>query len=191
MLLLSAGLIGLLLIGSMSAGSGSSSKVLSLESRSGEMTAGGEAMIEASQNMDAAAALIERQADRNGDADLGELAQRWRNEAGALRDRGLELTLSIAADSMIHDPDAAHQLNPNNLSANGGIMVTEAQAMIEHGSDMHQQAAWLRESGVLLPDVTGQLAGSADALITAGEQLEREGEEMQDYAEQVLQSIGS
>jgi hypothetical protein len=154
------------------------------------MTAGGVALIRAAQSMETAAAVLEERATATGDPTLADLAQHWRNDAEALRARGVRLLFSATADSMVHDPARAHELNLENLRANGEMMAVDGKTMIEHGKEMSQQVATLLAAGVLSSDLAAQLTAAADELVATGEQLEREGTAMRDDAETMLRSIG-
>lgn len=150
------------------------------------MTAGGAAMIQAAEGM-AAAAQTMLGSDVPEMVDLG---QHWTQDARALRERGAWMVLSSTAESMVHDPDKAHELDLQSLRGNGLSMAAEGQAMSAHGKEMAAEAEQLRQGGVLSDDLSGQLVAEAQALIDAGDALARDGERMRDYAETLLQSIG-
>jgi hypothetical protein len=62
--------------------------------------------------------------------------------------------------------------------------------MVGHGQEMAAQVDQLRRDGVLTDAMADELAADAKALVDAGEALVRDGEQMQEYAEKLLQSIG-
>jgi hypothetical protein len=150
------------------------------------MTAGGAAMIQAAEGM-AGAAQTMLASDVQEVIDRG---QHWAEDARALRERGAWMVLSSTAESMVHDPDKAHELNLQNLRGNGLSMAAEGRAMSEHGKEMAAEVEQLRQDGLLSDDLSGQLTADAQALVDTGDALARDGERMRDYAEKLLQSIG-
>ena len=62
--------------------------------------------------------------------------------------------------------------------------------MVAHGEEMAAQVSDLRDSGVLTSPIADRLAETANEMITTGERLARDGTEMRDYAERMLQSLG-
>lgn len=150
------------------------------------MAAGGTAMIQAAAGMSGAAQTM----IASGDPALNELANHWEQDARALREQGAWMVLAATADSMIHDPDKARELNLQNLRGNGMSMAAEGQAMVEHGNEMAAEVDKLRREGALNESMADELTADAKALITAGESLVQDGEWMQEYAEKLLQSIG-
>lgn len=150
------------------------------------MTAGGVAMIQASQLMACAAqAMI-----ASGDPKLVDRGQQWQQDARALADDGAWMVVSASADSMIHDPAKAKELDLLNLRGNGISMSAEGEAMAQHGEEMLTEVAQLRESGALPAATADDLAASAKALIASGQALQRDGQRMQDTAESLLRSLG-
>lgn len=150
------------------------------------MAAGGTAMIQVAAGMSQAAQTM----IATGDPTLNELANHWEQDARALRDRGAWMVLAATADSMVHDPDKARELNLQNLRGNGMSMAAEGQAMVEHGNEMVTAVDQLRQEGVLNEAMADELTADARALVAAGESLMRDGERMREYAEKLLQSIG-
>lgn len=150
------------------------------------MAASGSAMIQAAAGMSRAAQTM----IASGDPTLNELANHWEQDAWALREQGAWMVLAATADSMIHDPDKAREVNLQNLRGNGMSMVAEGQAMADHGREMLAQVAQLRQDDAIAPDFADDLTTSAEQLVTAGEALVRDGEGMQEYAERLLASLG-
>ena len=150
------------------------------------MAAGGTAMMQAAAGMSQAAQTM----IASGDPTLNERAQHWEQDARALREQGAWMVLAATADSMVHDPDKAHELNLQNLRGNGMSMAAEGQAMVEHGNEMAAEVDRLRREGVLNEAMADELTADARALVAAGETLVRDGNRMQEYAEKLLQSIG-
>jgi hypothetical protein len=153
------------------------------------MRVAGEAMNQVAQGMETAAALIAER-ERSGDAALAELGRHWAQDAQALHERAGWLMAAAGADSMVHDPNKAQQLNLYNLRANGSVMVAEGQAMVEHGREMKEQVGELLTAGAIGPELADKMTAAADALIASGETLERDGKRMQDSAERLLTSLG-
>lgn len=154
------------------------------------MTAAAFAMFAAADAMDDGADRLDAQAVARDDAGLRSHAAHWRGDARVLRDRGVWMLLSETAGSMTHDPDQAHQLDLRSLRANGESMIVEGEAMIEHGEEMLDEVIDLHNDGILLNGLYTFLAEAADLLITAGEQIKHDGEEMRAYAERMLDSLG-
>lgn len=150
------------------------------------MAAGGTAMIQAATGMSRAAQTM----IASGDPALNELANHWEQDARALREQGAWMVLAATADSMVHDPDKARELNLQNLRGNGMSMAAEGQAMVEHGNEMAAEVDQLRQGGVLNETMADELTADAKALVAAGEMLVRDGDRMREYAEKLLQSIG-
>lgn len=150
------------------------------------MTAGGAAMIQAAQGMAEAAQTMLA----SGVPEVADRGQHWAQDADALRERGAWMVLASTAESMVHDPDEAHELDLQNLRGNGLSMAAEGQAMSAHGKEMAVEVEQLRQDGVLSDELAAQLATDAKALIDAGDALARDGERMREYAETLLQSIG-
>jgi len=153
------------------------------------MTAAGTAMIQAAQALDEAAQALLNEAERLDDPELAELPRRWQEDATTLRSRGSWMIVAVTADSMVHDPDRARQVNLRNLRGNGLVMQAEGQAMIRYGQAMIEQVDQARSRGAISPDLADNLSATAEALIAAGEQLERDGRKMQAYAERLLTSL--
>ena len=119
-----------------------------------------------------------------------ENGQHWVLDAQALRQQAAWMVLSATAADMIHDPATAHELNAWNLKGNGLAMTGEGQAMVEHGQAMATQVAQLSETGALTPETADQLVAASEELITTGETLGRDGQRMQETADQMLALIG-
>lgn len=150
------------------------------------MATGGAAMVQAADDMDRAARLMIA-------SDVPALVDRgrhWELDARALRDRGAWMVLSASAESMVHDPATAAELNLESLRGNGLSMAAEGRAMVEHGQTMATEVERLRRDGVLDDALAGELAADATALVATGEVLERDGERMREDAEKLLESIG-
>lgn len=162
----------------------------SLEARGGAMSSGGLAMIGAADTLGSAAEQIETQARDVDYPDLAALATEWQIEAAQLRAQGIEMTASLSAESMVHDPATAPEFDPASLRGNGSVMVAEGQKMVDLGGELNEQIAILSDVGILPPGMVMQLSSSASALINAGEHLVQEGQDMQEYADQLLRSIG-
>ena len=150
------------------------------------MAAAGAAMVAAAQGMESAAAALVA----SGDPALAELGQHWQADARVLRARGAWMVTSSTSDSMVHDPDRVHELNLENLRANGTVMAEEGRALADHGREMAAQVEQFRQDGAISAAVADDLAARAAALVAAGEALERDGEQMQEYAESLLKSLG-
>jgi len=153
------------------------------------MTAAGTAMIQAAQALDEAAQALLREAERLDDSELEELARRWQQVATTLRSRGSWMIVAVTGDSMVHEPDWARQVNLRNLRGNGLVMQAESQAMIGYGQAMIEQVDQARSRGAIPSDLADKLGTTAEALVAAGEQLERDGRIMQAYAERLLTSL--
>lgn len=150
------------------------------------MAAGGAAMIQAAQAMaEAAQSML-----TSGVPQVIERGQHWAQDARALRERGAWMVLASTAESMVHDPDQAHELDLQSLLGNGMSMAAEGQAMAAHGAEMAAEVEQLRQDRVLSEDLSEQLMADAQALMDAGEALARDGERMREYAEALLRSIG-
>lgn len=150
------------------------------------MTSGGAAMIQAAQGMaEAARLMLASEAPQ-----VVERGQHWAQDATALQERGAWMVLAATAESMVHDPDKARELNLQNLLGNGMSMAAEGEAMAAHGNEMAAEVAQLRQDGALSDDLSEQLTADAQVLVDAGEALARDGERMRDYAESLLRSIG-
>ena len=150
------------------------------------MTDAGLAMIQAAQSMEAAATLMAA----SGDPTLVSLAGHWLQDAQALRTRGAWMIVTATSDSMVHDPDAVHELNIANLQANGVAMELEGEAMAEHGRAMIAQVEQLRANGSLPENVASDLIARGQDLITTGDQMASDGKTMQKDAERLQQSLG-
>ena len=150
------------------------------------MATGSTAMIQAAAGMSRAAQTMVA----SGDPTLSELANHWEQDARALREQGAWMVLAATADSMVHDPDKAREVNLQNLRGNGMSMAAEGQAMVEHGNEMAAEVDRLRRDGALNEAMADELTADARALVTAGESLVQDGEWMQEYAKRLLQSIG-
>lgn len=150
------------------------------------MTAAGAAMIQAADGMARAAAAM----TATEDPALVKLGEHWAEDAVALRERGAWMVLAATADSMVHDPDKARELNLQNLRGNGLSMEAEGQAMAAHGAEMAAEVEQLRRDGALSDAESEALTAAAKDLSDAGEALAREGARMREYAENLLRSIG-
>jgi hypothetical protein len=150
------------------------------------MTNAGLAMIRAAQSMEAAADVMAA----SGDQTLVDLAGHWYQDARALREQGAWLIVTATSDSMVHDPDKARELDLVNLRANGITMEDVGQAMADHGRAMNAQVAQLRQAGSLPAAMADDLTARGQDLITAGEQMARDGKKMEEYAKSMLQSLG-
>lgn len=150
------------------------------------MTAAGAAMIRAAEGMaETATTMI-----ASGVPALVDLGGHWAQDARALRERGAWMVLAATADSMVHDPDNARELNLQNLRGNGLSMTAEGQAMVDHGEEMLAAVEQLRRDAAVEDGVATELSNQANALIAAGQALQRDGERMRQYAENLLRSIG-
>ena len=150
------------------------------------MADAGAAMIASAHGTETtAAALI-----ASGDPALVELGQHWLADARMLRARGAWMVTSSTSDSMIHDPDRVHELNLENLRANGMVMAEEGRSLAGHGREMAAQVEQLRQGGTISAAVADDLTTRAAALVAAGEALQRDGERMQEDAENLLKSLG-
>lgn len=150
------------------------------------MAAGGAAMIEMASVMDEASALLAA----SGDPQLADLGEHWVLDAQALRRQAAWMLLSATAADMIHNPATAHELNARNLKGNGLAMSAEGQAMAEHGREMTAQVEHLREAGVLPAERADQLIAAGQEMVETGEALQRDGQRMQDVADDMLALIG-
>jgi hypothetical protein len=150
------------------------------------MATGGAAMIEMARVMDEAAALMLN----SDDPQLVALSQHWVLDAQALRQQASWMVLSATAADMIHDPAKAHELNAWNLRGNGLAMAAEGQAMADHGRAMTTQVEQLRASGALSPDLADRLVAAGQEMMATGEALQRDGQRMQDVADDMLALIG-
>jgi hypothetical protein len=154
------------------------------------MPAAGVALTNMAQAMDDGASALDAEAARSGDQQMADLAGHWREDAQTLRAMGVQLLVTTNASGMVHDPDAAYELDLEGLRANGELMLFDGKAMVAHANEMEQQIASLRGSGALPKALSDQLAATTDQLKKTGEQLERDGQGMRDYADQMLRSIG-
>jgi hypothetical protein len=150
------------------------------------MTEAGIALTRAAQSMEAAADLMAA----SGDQALVDLAGHWYQDARALREQGAWMIVTATSDSMVHDPDKARELDLVNLRANGIAMEDAGQAMADHGRAMNAQVAQLRQAGSLPAAMADDLTARGQDLITAGEQMARDGKKMQAEAESLLRSLG-
>jgi hypothetical protein len=150
------------------------------------MAAGATAMIQMARVMDEAASLMLA----SGDPELVALGQHWVLDAQALRQQAAWMVLSATAADMIHDPATAHELNARNLKGNGMAMTAEGQAMAAHGQDMTDRVERLGDAGSLAPHLTEQLVAAGQQMIDAGEALQRDGQRMQEVADDMLALIG-
>jgi hypothetical protein len=150
------------------------------------MTAGSVAMIHMAQIMDEAATLLLAASD----AQLVDLSRHWAFDAQALRQQAAWMVLSATAADMIHDPATAHELNARNLKGNSMAMTAEGRVMAEHGRAMTAQVEQLREAGALPPDLADQLEAAGAELIATGAALERDGQQMEESADLMLELIG-
>lgn len=150
------------------------------------MSAGSVAMLQASQAMAQAARVMRG----SGDPALVDLAAHWDQDARALREQAAWMVLAASADSMVHDPDKAHELNLQNLRGNGMSMAAEGQAMADHGREMLAQVKQLQQSGAIAPEIADDLTAAGQQLVSTGESLVRDGQRMQEYAERLLGSMG-
>lgn len=150
------------------------------------MTAAGIAMIQAAQSMEAAAAVMVA----SGVQSLVDLGGHWYQDARALRDQGVWMSMTATSDSMVHDPKKARELNLSNLNANGAVMQAEGEAMAQHAREMLAQVDQLRSSGALPATVADDLATRGNGMISIGDQMAQDGEQMQDDAERLGRSLG-
>lgn len=150
------------------------------------MVAAGATMIQASRTMAAAA----RTMAESDDPTVVELGRHWAEDARALAERGAWMVASATAESMVHDPSKARELDLLSLLGNGQSMAAEGQAMIEHGREMVAEVERLRGGDALPAERLDQLAAHAEALIAAGETLVEDGNRMQRDAESLLRSMG-
>ncbi len=150
------------------------------------MTDAGIAMIRAAQSMEAVADVMAA----SGDQALVDLAGHWYQDARALREQGAWMIVTATSDSMVHDPNKAHELNLVNLQANGVVMENEGQAMVDHGRAMIGQVASLRQGGSLPSAMADNLTARGQDLITTGEQMARDGKKLREVAETLLHSLG-
>lgn len=152
----------------------------------GTMSASGTAMIQVADGMEGVTPTLLS----SNDPAVASLGEHWVQDAAALRERGVWMISSASSDAMVHNPDRAHEINLQNLLGNGMVMVSEGQAMRAHGEEMIADVEGLRDEGILPGDVADELIAEAQALADAGDRLERDGEEMQQTAEDLLRSIG-
>jgi hypothetical protein len=150
------------------------------------MASGATAMIQMAQIMDQAANLMLGA----NDPQLIELGQHWVLDAQALRQQAAWMVLSATAADMIHEPATAHELNARNLKGNGMAMRAEGRVMAEHGRAMAAQVEQLRQAGALPAELADQLVSAGAELVTTGEGLERDGQRMEEDADQMLALIG-
>jgi len=150
------------------------------------MAAGGAAMVQAAAAMDDAATIMLA----SNDPQLVAMAHHWVLDAQALRQQAAWMVLSATAADMVHDPARAHEINAWNLKGNGMAMVEEGVAMREHGQTMIAQAQQLRQRGALPQGVADQLIAAGQDLVTMGEAAQRDGQRMEDDADQMLKLIG-
>lgn len=154
------------------------------------MTGAAVAMVRTATAMEAGAAVLDTEAQRQNDPALADLATHWRTDAQDLRGRGIWMLLSQTAGSMVHDPDLAHELDLRSLRANGEAMIVEGESMTAHGEEMAAMVSDLKDGGILTGIVADQLAETADGLTSTGERIAKDGRDMRDYAERMLESLG-
>jgi hypothetical protein len=150
-------------------------------------------MAEAAAAMVSAAEGLEETAPAliaTGDPALVALGELWLADARVLRARAAWLVSTATSDAMVHDPARAHELNLDNLRANGKAMAAEGRSLSELGRELAARVEELSRHGTIAGAVAGDLTARAAALLAAGERLERDGERMQDYAKDLLRSLG-
>lgn len=150
------------------------------------MAGGGGAMVEMARVMDDAVALMLG----SDDAQLVALGRHWALDAQALRRQAAWTVFSATAADMVHDPAKARGLNAWNLKGNGMAMSAEGRAMAEHGHAMTAQVVQLQAAGAIPSDLAERLVVAGEELIAIGEPLERDGQRMQDVADDVLALAG-
>ncbi len=108
-------------------------QIAALRVNGNPMVAGGRAIIAMADAMDNVATALLTSSSLAGDSQRAELGRHWKADASMMRTRGNWMILAATADSMIHDPDAARQVNLQNLRGNGLVMEHEGNALIAHG----------------------------------------------------------
>lgn len=154
------------------------------------MAAGGRAIIAMADAMDTVATVPLTSSSPAGDSQRAELGQHWKRDASVMRSRGNWMILAATADSMIHDPDAARQVNLQNLRGNGLVMEHEGNALIAHGHAMIDEVNRAQAEGWLSPDLARQALDRAWEIVALGERLKRDGQDMQAEADRLLRSLG-
>lgn len=149
------------------------------------MTRAGIAMIDASAEIDAAAAVLLA----TGEPSLVQLGEHWSQDARSLTVRGRWMIVTATSDAMVHEPEQAGELNLANLEANGAVMVAHGASLARHGQELIGRVDRLRESDELDPATLDALTASGEELIAIGERLERDGERMVDEAERLRRSL--
>jgi hypothetical protein len=158
-----------------------------------ESAASGVAMTAAATAMNDAARLMEAVVPALALATTpiaASFATHWRLDAGSLRAQAAWMVETSTSDGMIHDPSHTYAVNLRNLEANGDVMVTEGQNLARHGRAMQADVDTLGATRSLTVTDVAALATAAQALISAGERLERDGARMQDAARDTLVSLG-
>lgn len=154
------------------------------------MTESALAMFRSADSMNSGADLLAEDGRQPGNASLAEIASHWRADAAVLRDRGVWMLMSRTAGSMTHNPDDARELDLRSLRANGESMILEGEKMSAHGSEMLNELVEQRDSGVLQRETADSLVATAEELVAAGTQMTSDGQDMRDYADRLLESIG-
>lgn len=107
-----------------------------------------------------------------------------------LQTQGNWTTLNRAAQAMLHDPSKARATDIEALRWNGEAMRAEGRTMAEHGQLMADEVELLVSRRVLNEQAARDLRQAARTLRTVGEQLQRNGQAMIDYADQLRRSLG-
>lgn len=148
------------------------------------MTNAGIAMIQASQSMEAAAAVM----IASGDSAL--VGSYWYQDALVLPDQGVWMIVTATSNSIIRDLNKARELDPANLEVNGMGMEAEGEAMANHSRAMLAQVDQLRTDGSLSSTISDDLTDRGNLLITTGNEIASDGKQMQEYTENLQRPMG-
>jgi hypothetical protein len=151
---------------------------------------------------------------RLNDPDLVARGEHWRADGQTLSQRGQWLSmhplapsslvvspaelsaqgawgdLPRTAETMLHDPSRARELDLEALRWNGLAMRAEGQAMAEHGRIMDEDLSVMVSRHPVAEPTTANLRQAAEAMRDAGGYLSANGQEMIDYADRLRQSMG-
>jgi hypothetical protein len=171
------------------------------------------AMQRAGETMQAHGQAMADEAARTGDRDLAARGEHWRRDgqallqgagwmamnptaAGSLAASPAELAtqgslgaLNQGAQAMLHDPRGAREVDLEALRWNGLSMRAEGQNMAEHGRLMVDDVDLVVARHDLAGQTAADLRGAALTMQEVGARLQRNGQAMVDYADQLRRSM--
>lgn len=100
------------------------------------------------------------------------------------------ITLTNAAQQMLHNASQGNSVDIDALRWNGLAMQSEGQSMSLHARLMAQEIDWMTPQHNLNGQTATDLRQAAQALVDAGNRLTANGQAMMDYANRLRQSIG-